>query len=161
MASILSGVGLDDYLHDREEVYHRTETYNAAVSGEYMDSVDLACTSHRVVFTTGSRVVDIDLHSIDAIEYEPPTIPLDYLVGALVTFVAAYAYSTTEIFPDLLPDLVDVGLSALLWVAGPALIVGALLTYGPTLLLRTSSNTYTFKRGDLEEVPHAIRGAQQ
>ncbi|MFC7057984.1 hypothetical protein [Halovenus salina] len=150
---------MEDYIQAGESIYCQTKTKkpNTQISGE------LSVTGTRLIFIrnfklSDSRITDIDLGRIDEIEYRTNPINYTYLLYALLAVL--FSVYSGLIIPDIiqLPSVLQNVSAGIGLIMASALVIDAIYPRKPTLVIKTPSDSHTFKGGELGDFPHAIRG---
>lgn len=140
---------------------------NAVAEATAYDSVDastsyregtIACTENRVVFSRDKYVADISLRSVNSIEYEEPSYPLEYLYWAILGMISAAVISTVG--PEFIAEQeLIILLSGLLTFGGLGTIAVGYLYMRHQLRIHTPSKSYEFSSssGSLSHIAHAVR----
>ena len=152
---------IEDYIQNGEKVHCRTET--KAAGGENRSEGTLVCTDTRLLFFRDRSVVDLNLRSIDEVEFYERYIPWAYIMLGIGSFLIGIVLWEFEGLIPISEIESIIGVYGLIIgvIMGVALLVDAYAQWKPTLFIRTSVESRKFIGGSLESFPHAIRGASQ
>lgn len=149
-------MNVDEYIQSRETEYCRTTT---STKDAVAEQTTLVCTDSRLIHSKRSEITDIRLQNIDVIRFSPRPIKWGYVAAAAVLgFLALVGPMILGDIP-VIPDLPDMLVHFVFGVLAVGFAADAIRAYKPTLEIHTGSDSYEFRGGDLEDFPHAIRGA--
>lgn len=150
-------MNLDSYTQPGEEIHYRTQTKK----GDNRKEGELACTDTRLLFITNKSALDVQLSSIDEIKYSKKPIEWGKIIATIILLIfggiSLVVVSEVEKIPNSIGAFIALGGV----IMAVALLIEAFLAMKDTLIIRTNQNAHKFTSGDLENFPHAIRGATQ
>jgi hypothetical protein len=113
---------------------------------------------YQDLYFSDSRFLDIDLNSINQIQYHKKPISYTLLIVGIV--LGAIGAFSLLIDPQPLPEFEE--LSSFVALLGFLLsfifVLGAVYPREEELIIKTPSETHHFRAGSFEDFPHAIRG---
>jgi hypothetical protein len=150
-------MNVENYVQAGEKVYCSTKTSEG--DPDIGSKGTLACTDHRLIFLERRSVVDLSLRSIDEMEFHERYISWPHVALALLFTILGVAFWTFA--PDFLPIPDELALIGLFGgvIFAIASLVDVYRLWKPTLIVSTTLETRKFHGGQLEDFPHAIRGA--
>lgn len=102
----------------------------------------LICTDSRIVFLNNSEITDINLQSVDAMEYKPLNIDMSYIYGGFLMVVIGVILATV----DSIPFLSEAGsiVGGLVAVLGLAIIGMVYFNQKAILWIHTPKKSFKF-----------------
>ena len=152
-------MAIEDYIQSGETVYCQTESKkrNSETTGQ-LTVTDARLVFYQDLYFSDSRFLDIDLNSINQIQYHKKPISYTLLIVGIV--LGAIGALSLLIDPQPLPEFEE--LSSFVALLGFLLsfifVLGAVYPREEELIIKTPSETHHFRAGSFEDFPHAIRG---
>lgn len=133
---------------DKGEYFNEKESELSTVSASYKSDLsedkrgELICTDSRIVFLHDSEITDINLSSVDAMEYRPANYNMSYLFTGVIISIMGFGIIVAQSLPVAgdLPSAIGI----ILAILGLGIIGAGYLYQRSSLQIHTPKKSFKF-----------------